>query len=99
MFPYVPEIDVDHTGVPNTQLVKENATLNTLYEGRSVAEQNSVDLAWDLLMDSNLKDLRAAIYSTQEEMQRFRELVVNSVYVRKLSSWFYYRINGRKILT
>ena len=36
--------DVDHTGVPNTQLVKENQSLATYYGERSVAEQNSVDL-------------------------------------------------------
>jgi hypothetical protein len=38
--------DVDHSGVPNTQLVKENAPLATLYGGRSVAEQNSVDIRY-----------------------------------------------------
>jgi hypothetical protein len=34
--------DVDHSGVPNTQLVKENKTMAAYYKGRSVAEQNSV---------------------------------------------------------
>jgi hypothetical protein len=38
--------DVDHSGVPNTQLVKENAPLATLYGGKSVAEQNSVDIRY-----------------------------------------------------
>ena len=36
--------DVDHTGVPNTQLVNENKTLAAYYKGRSVAEQNSVGM-------------------------------------------------------
>jgi 3'5'-cyclic nucleotide phosphodiesterase len=71
--------DVDHTGVPNSQLLKENAKLALYYKERSVAEQNSVDLSWDLLMDDNFKDLRAVIYRTDEERKRFRELVVNSV--------------------
>jgi 3'5'-cyclic nucleotide phosphodiesterase len=45
--------DVDHYGVPNAQLVKEQATIATLYKNRSVAEQNSVDLAWRKLRHEN----------------------------------------------
>jgi hypothetical protein len=71
--------DADHTGVPNSQLIKENSTLSKVYKDKSVAEQNSVDLCWDLLMDSNFDELRAAIYSTVDEKKRFRSLVVNSV--------------------
>jgi class 3 adenylate cyclase len=71
--------DADHTGVPNTQLNLENTTLAKVYKNKSVAEQNSVDLCWDLLMDNNFDELRAAIYSTPDERIRFRQLVVNSV--------------------
>ena len=71
--------DVDHTGVPNTQLVKENGKMSSYYRGRSVAEQNSVDMAWDLLMQEEFNELRQTIYSTDEEYKRFRQLVVNSV--------------------
>jgi hypothetical protein len=71
--------DVDHTGVPNAQLVKEKAKLSAHYKGKSVAEQNSVDLAWDLLMHDDYSNLRAAIYNTEAEKKRFRQLVVNSV--------------------
>ena len=42
--------DVDHTGVPNGQLIKEEAHVATLYNNKSVAEQNSLDLAFELLM-------------------------------------------------
>jgi hypothetical protein len=56
--------DVDHVGVPNTQLIKENATIAALYKGKSVAEQNSVDLAWDLLMSDQYENLRRAIYES-----------------------------------
>jgi class 3 adenylate cyclase len=38
--------DVDHTGVPNSQLVKEDAHIASLYKNKSIAEQNSLDLAW-----------------------------------------------------
>jgi 3'5'-cyclic nucleotide phosphodiesterase len=71
--------DVDHTGVPNTQLVKENVNLSQHYNGRSVAEQNSIDVAWQLLMRSDFRNLRNAICETESEMKRFRQLVINSV--------------------
>jgi len=71
--------DLDHPGVPNAQLVKEGSRLAACYKNKSVAEQNSVDLAWALLMDDKYKDLRATIYSDEQEMRRFRQLVVNSV--------------------
>eukprot|EP00980_Cylindrotheca_fusiformis_P023505 scaffold10543_cov127-Cylindrotheca_fusiformis.AAC.1 len=41
--------DMDHPGVPNVQLVKEN-TRNAQIFKKSVAEQNSVELAWAMLM-------------------------------------------------
>eukprot|EP00980_Cylindrotheca_fusiformis_P021041 scaffold8055_cov156-Cylindrotheca_fusiformis.AAC.5 len=41
--------DMDHPGVPNAQLVKEN-TRNAQIFKKSVAEQNSVELAWGMLM-------------------------------------------------
>jgi class 3 adenylate cyclase len=71
--------DVDHIGVPNSQLIKEEASVAAVYRNKSVAEQNSVDLAWDLLMDHNYEELRHCIYTTESEFKRFRQLVVNSV--------------------
>lgn len=71
--------DVDHPGVPNSQLIKENSKVAAFYKNKSVAEQNSVDLAWDLLQDESFSALRSAIHQTQEDRERFRELVVNSV--------------------
>jgi hypothetical protein len=71
--------DVDHSGVPNAQLVKEDAPVAQLYNGKSVAEQNSFDIAWDLLMEPTYTNLRQTIYVTEEEFKRFRQLVVNSV--------------------
>ncbi|CAB9500133.1 Receptor-type guanylate cyclase gcy [Seminavis robusta] len=71
--------DVDHTGAPNSQLIKEGASIASIYKGKSVAEQNSLDLAWSLLMDDSFVDLRNAIYKTDSELQRFRQLLVNIV--------------------
>lgn len=48
------------------------------YKGRSIAEQNSVDLAWNLLISDKYKALRNTIYTTERGKKRFRQLVVNS---------------------
>jgi hypothetical protein len=71
--------DVDHAGVPNAQLVQERAPVAALYRNKSVAEQNSVDLSWNLLMEPSYKALRNAIYTTVCEFKRFRQLVVSTV--------------------
>eukprot|EP00934_Nitzschia_sp_Nitz4_P003528 Nitzschia sp. Nitz4//scaffold24_size164493//84634//88676//NITZ4_002330-RA/size164493-augustus-gene-0.260-mRNA-1//1//CDS//3329544120//3518//frame0 len=71
--------DVDHQGVPNNVLVKEATPVASLYNNKSVAEQNSVDVAWSLLLEDRFKELRRAIYRNEEEFERFRQLVVNSV--------------------
>ena len=79
MYPVAIIHDVGHVGVPNGQLIKENQELASKYKNKSVAEQNSVDLSWNLLQEDCYKDLRRAIYETEEERTRFRHLVVNSV--------------------
>lgn len=71
--------DVDHSGVPNSQLIKEDAQVAALYKNKSVAEQNSVDLAWNMLQEERFRALRCAIHETEEQRSRFRQLVVNSV--------------------
>ena len=71
--------DVDHTGVPNAQLVKEQVHIAEVYKNKSVAEQNSVDVAWELLMDPGYQELCDAIFPSKLEKMRFRQLVVNSV--------------------
>jgi class 3 adenylate cyclase len=71
--------DVDHPGVPNVTLIQENAPVAIEYKGKSVAEQNSVDIAWELLMEPKYKELRDGIWLTEPERIRFRQLVVNAV--------------------
>jgi 3'5'-cyclic nucleotide phosphodiesterase len=70
--------DAGHTGVPNSQLAKENKELAEKYKGKSVAEQYSLHLAWKLFMNVKYKNLRNVICETEHEMIRFRQLVVNS---------------------
>lgn len=61
------------------QLVKEKAPVASFYNGRSVAEQNSVNLAWTLFMEPDYDKFSQALCSSTEERRRFRQLVVNSV--------------------
>ena len=77
--------DVDHPGVPNSQLVEEESEIAKIYRNQSIAEQNSVDIAWDLLMEPQYNALRACIYSNRTELERFRQLVVNCVMATDLA--------------
>lgn len=61
------------------QLIKEKPHIGVLYNNQSVAEQNSVDLAWELLMEPSYEELQKCIYSSDAELRRFRQLVVNVV--------------------
>jgi 3'5'-cyclic nucleotide phosphodiesterase len=71
--------DADHYGVPNALLVQEGHELSKKYKGKSVAEQNSVDVAWKILMDPRFGTLRNAICRNESDWTRFRKLIVNSV--------------------
>jgi len=71
--------DVDHPGISNATLVKENTSIALQYKNKSVAEQNSVDVAWDLLSDPCYSKLWGCIFSNETELQHFRQVVVNTV--------------------
>lgn len=71
--------DIDHPGVSNAQLVLEKDPVAIEFENKSVAEQNSVRIAWDLLMQPELQDLRNAMFPNNSDCKRFRQVVVNSV--------------------
>jgi hypothetical protein len=57
-------------------LVEEKTPEAERYK-KSVAEQNSIHKAWDLLMTDEYKDLRQTIYTTEDELRHFRQLVIN----------------------
>lgn len=71
--------DVDHQGVPNATLVAEESPLAERYGGKSLAEQNSVDIAWNLLMTEKFQPLVSLICQDDVELARFRQLIVNTV--------------------
>lgn len=71
--------DVDHPGVSNKQFSEEHPLIGERYRHKSVAEQNSLDVAWDVLMDSRFRELREYVFETATELARFRQIVVNTV--------------------
>jgi class 3 adenylate cyclase len=77
--------DVDHAGVPNTRLVKEDVNLAKKYRYKSVAEKHSIRLVWERLMDAEFRELRSCLCPTQLELKRFRNFVVNAVMATDLA--------------
>ncbi|CAB9520220.1 Receptor-type guanylate cyclase gcy [Seminavis robusta] len=71
--------DVDHPGVPNSQLIEEDRQVAERYKNRSVAEQKSLDVSYGLLLEDRFAALLSTICPTQQSRRRFRQLVVNSV--------------------
>jgi 3'5'-cyclic nucleotide phosphodiesterase len=71
--------DLLHPGVPNTTLIKEKVPIAVKYNGRCVAERNSLDKAWELLMEDRFLDFRLALCPTKNEVLRFRKFLVHLV--------------------
>jgi len=78
--------DADHRGISNAQLIEEEPALAVLFKNTSVAEQHSVGLAWELFMSGSFKTLRNYIFAANDELLRFRQVIVNSVLATGKSS-------------
>ena len=70
---------VDHRGIPNEDLARVDPDLAAQYKGNSLTQQLSLEKAWKKLMEPSFKELRRFIYSDEEELHRFRQVLVNSV--------------------
>ena len=51
------------------------------YDCLSAAEQNSLNITWNMLMKDQYKELRRAIYTNKADLERFRGLLVHTVLV------------------
>jgi 3'5'-cyclic nucleotide phosphodiesterase len=72
--------DADHRGIGNGRLIQEDAEIAAKYGNKSPAEQNSLDTAWDLLMhDFKFHELKECLFHSDEDLQHFRQVIVNSV--------------------
>ncbi|KAL7555298.1 hypothetical protein ACHAWF_019048 [Thalassiosira exigua] len=77
--------DVGHTGVPNSVLVEEEDELAILHNDVSVAEQNSLQVAFSLLQRDEFAMLKRCICPTPEERKFFRKKVIGMVMVTDIS--------------
>ena len=71
--------DADHHGVSNFQVGQEKPDMAKKYKNRGILEQNSIDLAWEMLMKPEYRNLQQCIFTNEDELRRFRQLVVNLV--------------------
>ena len=59
--------------------MKENQSLSDKYNGRSVAEKNSVDVALNLLMEPSYEGLKSCLFTSPGDVQMFRKLVCKTI--------------------
>ena len=72
--------DAGHRGVSNAQLIAEDEAMGKKYNNKSVAEQHSLDLGWNLLMtEGKFEALRNCLFTTEAELKCFRQVLVNVV--------------------
>jgi hypothetical protein len=88
--------DVEHKGVANSQLVLEEDKMALKFKGRSVAEQNSVNEGWQVLMDERYEQLRSHIYKTNVERKRFRQVLTNAVMATDIADRDVNKFRSRK---
>jgi 3'5'-cyclic nucleotide phosphodiesterase len=61
------------------QLMKEQPSLAATFQNQSVAEQNSLEIAWNLLMEDDYEELRSVMFCTNDDMMSFRQVLINVV--------------------
>jgi len=71
--------DVDHSGVPNTQLAAEKPELAKKYNHMSIAENNSIEVAWTLFMQPRFEAFRKCLAPTDKDLERFHTFVVEAI--------------------
>jgi len=71
--------DIGHTGVPNEQLAVESPQLAKKYANKSIAEHNSIDVAWNMLNSDCFEHLQNCLFEDDGERERLRKLLVNCV--------------------
>ena len=78
--------DVDHQGVPNSRLVIENDPIAKLYDGISVAEKNSIKIAFRTLNESDFSEFRSVVFKSMDEQLHMHRIVANLVISTDIAS-------------
>ncbi|KAL3925985.1 MAG: hypothetical protein SGILL_000032 [Bacillariaceae sp.] len=72
--------DVDHQGVSNDTLVKEKDPIAIKYHGKSPAENHSLCIAWEVLMQAEYSKLvKTVCGNDQKEVARLKQLLTSAV--------------------
>ena len=61
-------------GVSNAILLTEDPKLAAKYKQKSLAEQKSVDIAFNLLMQPEYENVRHYIYTNEKQLMQFRQV-------------------------
>jgi hypothetical protein len=78
--------DVDHRGLPNRQLALEDEDLAMKYNDQSIAENNSLYIAFLELRKQKYDTLRKIIFPQRKDYRRFRMAAINLVLSTDIAS-------------
>lgn len=78
--------DVDHRGLPNRQLALDDEDLAMRYNDQSIAENNSLFIAFSELRNPKYDRLKNVIFPQQEDYRRFRTACINLVLSTDIAS-------------
>jgi len=78
--------DVAHQGVPNATLIDEEDELAILHNDISVAEQNSLQIAFSVLYNEEFAVLKGAIMPNEQKRRKFRKHVIQFVLITDISN-------------
>eukprot|EP00586_Coscinodiscus_wailesii_P017826 CAMPEP_0172510286 /NCGR_PEP_ID=MMETSP1066-20121228/227647_1 /TAXON_ID=671091 /ORGANISM="Coscinodiscus wailesii, Strain CCMP2513" /LENGTH=580 /DNA_ID=CAMNT_0013289185 /DNA_START=30 /DNA_END=1772 /DNA_ORIENTATION=+ len=78
--------DVDHRGVSNMQLVKEGHKLATKYNNKSIAENHSLNMALDIIMEPSYKEMRSVFMSCPDDKMEFRTTICDVLLCTDIAS-------------
>lgn len=78
--------DVDHRGIPNRQLALEDEDLAMKFNDQSIAENNSLSIAFFELRKQKYDKLRNIIFPQRKDYRRFRLACINLVLSTDIAS-------------
>jgi hypothetical protein len=79
--------DVGHAGVPNGRPAEERPGFADKYRNKSIAEQNSIDTAWDILMADCFKNLQHCMFESTEERHMATDIFDEDLRPLRQSRW------------
>eukprot|EP00956_Cyclotella_meneghiniana_P041111 scaffold215099_cov69-Cyclotella_meneghiniana.AAC.2 len=78
--------DVDHQGVPNATLVQENDPIALQYDGKSVAEKNSIKVAFRMLNEAEFGEFCSVVFGSPDDRLHMHHMVTNLVISTDIAS-------------